>query len=102
VGVAVETISRLERGSVVPSLVRMEEIAGVLGVDLPALFIFKDREFKDREPPRDKAVERLLAVVRRRPASVVVLGGGARGFARWWCQRFMSSVVVLGGGARGF
>ena len=37
-------------------------IAGALGVDLPDLFTFKDRE-----TPRDKAVERLLAVVRRRP-----------------------------------
>jgi transcriptional regulator with XRE-family HTH domain len=80
VGVAVETISRLERGSAVPSLARMEEIAGALGVDLPDLFVFKDRE-----TPRDKAIERLLAVVRRRPAEDidVVSDIAAVVFSRW-------------------
>jgi transcriptional regulator with XRE-family HTH domain len=80
VGVAVETISRLERGSAMPSLARMEEIASALGVELPDLF-----DFKDRETARDKAIERLLAVVRRRPAEDIELVRDIAGriFARW-------------------
>lgn len=38
VGVAVETISRLERGSAIPSLARLEGIARALRVELPDLF----------------------------------------------------------------
>lgn len=80
VGVAVETISRLERGSVIPSLARLEQIAAALGVDMPDLFTFKDRE-----NARDKAIERLLAVVRRRPAEDVdmVSDIARRIFVRW-------------------
>ena len=56
------------------------ENAGALGVDLPALFIFKDPE-----TPRDKAIERLIAVVRRRPAEDigVVSDIDAVMFTRW-------------------
>lgn len=38
VGVAVETISRLERGSAIPSLARVDQVGRVLGVDLHELF----------------------------------------------------------------
>jgi transcriptional regulator with XRE-family HTH domain len=63
VGVVTETISRLERGTAVPSLARLEEIATALDLELPELVAFHPRETK-----RDKAIEGLLAAVRRRPA----------------------------------
>jgi transcriptional regulator with XRE-family HTH domain len=60
VGVTVETISRLERGKVTPSLERLEDVAGALGVDLGELFRFADRPGR-----KDQAIERVLALVRR-------------------------------------
>lgn len=66
VSVATETISRLERGAVVPSLARLEQIAGALGVEFAELFRFQARATK-----KDVLVERLLAAVRRRSAEDV-------------------------------
>ena len=51
-------MSRLERGAVVPSLARLEEVAEALGVELSDLFRVMDRK-------KDRAMNRLLAVTRR-------------------------------------
>jgi transcriptional regulator with XRE-family HTH domain len=60
VGVTTETVSRLERGAVVPSLARLEAVASALGVELVDLF-----RVLDRESQKDRAMNRLLAAVRR-------------------------------------
>lgn len=60
VGVATETVSRLERGSAVPSLARLEDVASALGVGLSERF-----RNLDRESQKDRALGRLLAVARR-------------------------------------
>lgn len=80
VGVSPETISRLERGAAVPSLARIEEIAGALGVELPDLF-----RFRERETPRDRALDALLATVRRRSAEDIEVVNDLAGriFRRW-------------------
>lgn len=62
--VVTETISRLERGSTVPSVARLADVAAGLGVELHELFHFKSRPSK-----KDEALERLLAVMRRRKTS---------------------------------
>ena len=79
VGVATETISRFERGAAVPSLARIEKVAGVLGVGLHELFIFREGT------PKDEAVERLMARVRSREAQdiEVVADIAERVFRRW-------------------
>ncbi len=60
VGVATETISRIERGVVLPGLGRIEVIATTLRVDMSELF-----SFNDRPSPKDRAIERLMSIVRR-------------------------------------
>ncbi|WP_243336999.1 helix-turn-helix domain-containing protein [Anaeromyxobacter soli] len=67
-GVTTETVSRLERGAVVPSLARLEAFASALGVDLSDLF-----RVADRDAHRDRALHRLLAAVRRAPADDIEL-----------------------------
>ncbi|WP_242360063.1 helix-turn-helix domain-containing protein [Anaeromyxobacter sp. SG17] len=64
IGVTTETVSRLERGAVVPSLARLEEVALALGAELSDLF-----RVADRESQKDRAMTRLLAVVRRGSAA---------------------------------
>ncbi len=59
-GVATETISRLERGVVLPSLETMNDLAAALGVDLSELF-----SFPERPSPRQAAMESLLSTTRR-------------------------------------
>ena len=69
VGVAVETISRLERGSSIPSLERLEEIGDALGVQLRDLL-----DFREGRTDRDDAVEALVREMKRRePADVVLV-----------------------------
>jgi transcriptional regulator with XRE-family HTH domain len=63
VGVATETISRLERGAAVPSLARLEEIASALALELPELFTFRVRGSR-----REKALDGLVAALRQRSA----------------------------------
>lgn len=63
VGVATETISRLERGAAVPSLARLEEIASALALELPELFTFHARGSR-----REKALDGLVATLRNRSA----------------------------------
>jgi len=65
-GVAVETISRLERGSVVPSLQRLVRLAEVLAVELAELFTHP-------RGPRQKAEDRLVAALRGRSALEIEL-----------------------------
>jgi len=60
VGVTTETVSRLERGMVIPSLARLEAISAALGVELAELF-----RVGDRDGQKDRAINRLLAIVRR-------------------------------------
>lgn len=66
VGVTTETVSRLERGAVVPSLARLDSVATAVGVDLSDLF-----RAPERESQKDRALDRLLAVVRRGSAGDV-------------------------------
>jgi transcriptional regulator with XRE-family HTH domain len=63
VGVATETISRLERGAAIPSLARLEEIASALALGLPELFTFRAQGSR-----REKALDGLAAVLRNRSA----------------------------------
>ncbi len=63
VGVATETISRLERGAAVPSVARLEDIATALDLDLSELFTFRPRDTS-----RERALDSLLEAVGRRPA----------------------------------
>lgn len=61
VGVTVETISRLERGIVVPLLARIDDVARALGTELAELF---------RGPtskPDSAAIARLVALARSKP-----------------------------------
>jgi transcriptional regulator with XRE-family HTH domain len=60
IGVSTESVSRLERGAVIPSLARLEAVATALGVELPDLF-----RVADRETQKDRAIDRLLAIARR-------------------------------------
>ena len=81
VGVAVETISRLERGVAVPSLSRVQSIGVALGVELHELLRFEG----DVPSPKDRALGRLLAVVQRGDADDIeaVTDMAARAFSRW-------------------
>lgn len=59
--VAVETVGRLERGTQIPALARLDAAAQVVGVELADLL---------RPAPRDRrelAIARLVALLRRRP-----------------------------------
>ena len=68
VGVTVETISRLERGLVMPSLARLEQIALALGLRLADAF-------EDAGPvsAEERSVARLLSIVRARSADDIDL-----------------------------
>ena len=59
VGVAPETISRLERGASVPSLRMLEKIAHGLHVELRDLF-----DFRDSRSPKDRALDELVHSLR--------------------------------------
>jgi transcriptional regulator with XRE-family HTH domain len=80
VGVATETVSRLERGATLPSLAKIEALAAALGVELADLF-----RRRARTTARDAAMDRLLAALRGRPAEDVELLADIAGhvFARW-------------------
>jgi len=79
-GVATETISRLERGATVPSLATVERLARVLGTDLADLF-----RFRERSTAKDLALDRLVAIARPRTAEdiAVIADIAARVFERW-------------------
>jgi transcriptional regulator with XRE-family HTH domain len=80
VGVADETISRLERGAVTPSLERMEQVAAALGIELHELF-----QFRVRENEKEKAMRRLHAILRRHDAGEIdaLTEIAVRILARW-------------------
>lgn len=70
VGVVFETISRLERGSTIPSVARLAQIAGALGVCLHDLF--------EPEPvfvTRDDELLKLMANLKRRSSAEIKLVG---------------------------
>ena len=62
VGVAVETISRLERGTATPSIVRADQVAHALGTDLARLLQPPTR----RTGLKQRALARLEASLRER------------------------------------
>jgi transcriptional regulator with XRE-family HTH domain len=68
VGVAVETISRLERGSSIPSLERLREVADALGVQLRDLL-----DFREGKTGRDEAIDALVRELERREQADAVL-----------------------------
>ena len=63
VGVAVETISRLETGAAIPSIGRLVSIADALKIELHELV-----RSRPRDSPEDRAIERLVWLMSRRPA----------------------------------
>jgi len=68
VGVATETISRLERGATIPSVARLDEVAEALGVEMADLF--------ERTPgalARNEALAELLTELRRRSPEEIAL-----------------------------
>lgn len=68
VGVATETISRLERGATIPSVARLDDIALALDVELADLF--------EREPKaltRNEALAGLVTDLKRRSPEDVAL-----------------------------
>ena len=78
----VATISRLERGESIPSLTRLETLAGKLGVELIELF-----RFKGKPSVKDEAIDRLVTVISRRGAADIdavtaVVEVMLRGFGR--------------------
>jgi transcriptional regulator with XRE-family HTH domain len=69
--VATETLSRLETGRAMPSLVRMTSIAQALGVELHDLF-----RVRPENDARDRALEKLVWVMSRRTAREIDLVTG--------------------------
>ncbi len=70
--VAPATISRLERGAAIPSLVSLEKIAHSLGITLGQLFDF-DYRASTNPVPEEKALEALNRYLRGRNAGDVKL-----------------------------
>lgn len=68
VGVATETISRLERGATIPSVSRLDDVASALGVDIVDLF-----ERQSAVLERNEALAGLTADLKRRSAKDVQL-----------------------------
>lgn len=67
VGCATESVGRLERGALMPSVARLTAAAKVVGVDLADLL---------RDEPRtrrDVAIGRIVALLRERPADDAAL-----------------------------
>lgn len=62
VGCSTETIGRLERGTQVPSVARLDAAARVVGADLAELF---RAQVRDR---RETAIGRVVSLLRQRPA----------------------------------
>jgi transcriptional regulator with XRE-family HTH domain len=68
VGVAPETISRLETGAAMPSVESLVSVAGELHIELHDLF-----RFRPGDGPKERAIERLLWVVSRRATADIEL-----------------------------
>jgi transcriptional regulator with XRE-family HTH domain len=68
VGVAPETINRLERGKSIPSIATIEKVAGAIGVELSELFRFRKRQTR-----KTKALDLLLAKVASRTTGEIDL-----------------------------
>src|SRR4051812_6657841 len=67
-GIATESLSRIETGAAVPSLGRVEAIASAIDIELIELF-----RFRKRRTPESEAVDRLLWLVSRRRVSDIEL-----------------------------
>jgi transcriptional regulator with XRE-family HTH domain len=61
VNVATQTVSRLERGAVLPGVAKLNEIAAALHVPLAALF-----DFAGGADPKDLAIRQLVDLLRCR------------------------------------
>jgi transcriptional regulator with XRE-family HTH domain len=68
IGVAPETISRIETGALVPSLERLVSVADELHIELHDLF-----RLRPEEGAKERAIEKLLWVVSRRSTSDIDL-----------------------------
>jgi transcriptional regulator with XRE-family HTH domain len=73
IGVAFETISRLERGVSIPSLKTVETISNVLNVSLRELFDFK-YTVKSMDSEMEKETRKLLAFLKSRTANEIKVG----------------------------
>jgi transcriptional regulator with XRE-family HTH domain len=67
-GVSNETVSRMENGKCMPSLLNIERVAHVLQIDLVELF-----RFRREATPQDIALDRLLWLMRRRSTADIDL-----------------------------
>lgn len=65
---ATESVSRMETGTAMPSLARIDAVAGALGVELIQLF-----RFRPEPTPVELAVDRLVWLVSRRSIEDVEL-----------------------------
>lgn len=80
VGVVTETISRLERGVVIPPISKLYAIAQVLRVELADIF-----KFHDGSTAKDDAIERLvLTVAKRKPAEIEAVADIAERIFQTW------------------
>ncbi len=70
-GVATETVSRLETGAAMPSFDRIVSVAAALEVELHDLF-----RLRPRDSPEDRAMERLIWLMSRRTATDIDLVTG--------------------------
>ena len=70
-GVAPETLNRLERGKALPSIATIEKVAGALGVELSELFRFRERQTR-----KTRAIDLLLATAGGRTAAEIELLAG--------------------------
>jgi transcriptional regulator with XRE-family HTH domain len=80
VGVVTETISRLERGAVIPPVSKLHQIAQAIGVELVDLF-----RFRDTNTGKDVAIERLvIAVSKRKQAEIEAVADIAERIFKEW------------------
>jgi transcriptional regulator with XRE-family HTH domain len=68
IGVAPETISRIETGALIPSLERLVSVAAELDIELDDLF-----RLRSADGPKERALEKLLWVVARRTVADIDL-----------------------------
>ncbi len=79
-GLASETVSRLERGAALPSVSRLARVAEALGVELRDLLTFSRQRTR-----KDQALARLISIARRRPVEDIDMMADIAGriFERW-------------------
>ncbi len=72
VDVAVETISRLERGHSIPSVEKFYEIAQAIDVEMTVLFDIADEDFKSRTYPHMAEMRELLRPAKKAHQKMIV------------------------------